>query len=58
MQEYFRLAEGVSEDKVILVFNNVAQKVIKDASKHARCTSVTTYYSQVNLLLFCMRLLK
>jgi hypothetical protein len=42
MQEYFRLADGVSEDEASLVFNNAAWKVIKNAFKHARCISVTT----------------
>jgi hypothetical protein len=45
MQEYYRLAEGVSEDEASLVFNNVACKVIKDAFKHARCISVASYYT-------------
>jgi hypothetical protein len=31
MQKLYRFAEGVSEDYVIVVFNNSAQKVIKDA---------------------------
>jgi hypothetical protein len=53
MQEHYRLAEGVSEDKARLIFNNVACKVIKDAFKHARCISVASYYTQMNLLLFC-----
>jgi hypothetical protein len=35
------------------VFNNVARKVIKDTFKHAYCISVATYYTHVNILLFC-----
>jgi hypothetical protein len=37
-------------DDANLVFNKVAQKVIKDAFKHTRCISVATYYTQMNLL--------
>jgi hypothetical protein len=58
MQEHYRLADGVSEEKASLVFNNVAHKVIEDAFKHAHYISVATYYTQVNLLLFCMQVLK
>jgi hypothetical protein len=58
MQEYYRLAIGVSKDEAILLFHNVAHKLIKDAFKHARCISVASYYTQVNLLLFCMQVLK
>jgi hypothetical protein len=36
----------------------VLQKVIKDAFKHARCSSVASYYTQVNLLLFYTQVLK
>jgi hypothetical protein len=46
-QEHFRLAEGVSEDVVIIVFNKVAHKVIKDAVKHARLVSISVFYMQV-----------
>jgi hypothetical protein len=45
MQEYFRLANGVSEAKASLVLNNVARKEIKDAFKHVHCISVATYYT-------------
>ncbi len=45
MQEYFCLADGVSEAEASLVFNNVARKEIKDAFKHVRCISVATYYT-------------
>jgi hypothetical protein len=58
MQEHYRLADGVSEEEANLVFNNVARKVIKDAIKHVCCTSVASYYTQVNLLLFCTQVLK
>jgi hypothetical protein len=58
MQEHYRLADGVSEGQANLVFNNDAWKVIKDAFKHARCISVASYYTQVNLLLFCTQVLK
>jgi hypothetical protein len=54
MHEHYRLAEGVSEDEAGLVFNNVACKVIKDAFKHVHCISITSYYTHVKLLLFCM----
>jgi hypothetical protein len=58
MQEYYRLTDGVSEDEASLVFNNAARKVIKDAFKHAQCIYVATYYTHVNLLLFCTHVLK
>jgi hypothetical protein len=58
MQEHYRLADGISEDEDNLIFNNVTQKVIKDAFKHVRCISVASYYTQVNLLHFCMQVLK
>jgi hypothetical protein len=58
MQEHYRLAEGVSEDGASLIFNNDARKVIQDAFKHARCISVASYCTQVNLLLFCTQVLK
>jgi hypothetical protein len=45
MQEYFHLADGVSEAEVSSMFNNVAQKVIKDAFKHVYCVYVVTYYT-------------
>jgi hypothetical protein len=44
------LANGISMDATNLVFNKATQKVIKDTFKHARCISIATYYSQVNLL--------
>jgi hypothetical protein len=58
MQEHYRLADGVSEDKANLIFNNATRKVIKDAVKHACRISVATYYMQVHLLLFCTLMLK
>jgi hypothetical protein len=58
MLDHCRLGEGVSEDEASLVFNNVVRKVIKDAFKYARCIYVTSYYTQVNLLLFYMQMLK
>jgi hypothetical protein len=58
MQEYYRLADGISENDANFIFNNVAWKVIKDAFKHVRYISVASYYMQVNLLLFCMQVLK
>jgi hypothetical protein len=58
MQEYYHLAEGVSEDEANLIFNNDARKVIKDTFKHACYISVASYYTQVNLLLFCTYVLK
>jgi hypothetical protein len=58
MQEHFHLSDGVSEAEGNLVFNNVAHNVIKDALKHACCISVAIYYTQVNLILFCMQVLK
>jgi hypothetical protein len=54
MHEHFHLADGVSKAEASPVFNNAAQKVIKDTFKHARCISVATYYRQMNLILFCM----
>jgi hypothetical protein len=58
MQEYYCLADNISEDEAILVFKNATLKVIKDAFKHARCISVASYYTQVNLLPFCTQVLK
>jgi magnesium-transporting ATPase (P-type) len=43
MQEHHRLADSVSEDEANLIFKNAAQKVIKDAFKHARCIYVASY---------------
>jgi hypothetical protein len=47
MQEHFRLAEGVSLETANIVFDKATEKVIKDAVKHARLVSTTTYYSQI-----------
>jgi hypothetical protein len=47
MQEHFCLPDRVSEVEASSVFNNAAQKVIKDAFKHARYIFVATYYTQV-----------
>jgi hypothetical protein len=58
MQEHLHLADRVSKAEASLEFNNNAHKVIKDAFKHACCISVATYYTHVNLLLFCMQVLK
>jgi hypothetical protein len=58
MQEHYRLSVGVCEAKASLVFNNVPHKVIKDASKHALSRFVASYYTQVNLFLFCTHVLK
>jgi hypothetical protein len=44
VQELYRLPEGVSEDDASVVFNNSAQKLIKDAIKHSRYQSITYYY--------------
>jgi hypothetical protein len=53
MQDHFHLTDGVNKAKATLVFNNVARNVIKDAFKHTRCISIATYYTHVNLILFC-----
>jgi hypothetical protein len=58
MQEHYRLADGNSEVEANLIFNNVIQKVINDTFKHARCISVVSYYTQVNLIPFCTQVLK
>jgi hypothetical protein len=58
MHEHVCLANKVSEDEAILMFNIAAWNVVKDAIKHARCIFVATYFSQVNLLLFCTHVLK
>jgi hypothetical protein len=58
MQEHYHLAKGVSEDEANLIFNNATCKVIKNAFKHARCISIVSYYTQVNLLISCMQVLK
>jgi hypothetical protein len=47
------LADGVSEEEANLVLNNAARKVIEDAFKHVYCISIASYYTHVNLLLFC-----
>jgi hypothetical protein len=57
MQEHYRFADGVSEDEANLIFNNATRKVIKDVFKNARCISVASYYTQVNLLPFCTHVL-
>jgi hypothetical protein len=49
-QEYYHLANGISMDDTNLIFNNAAQKVIKEAFKHAHFISIASYYTQVNLL--------
>jgi hypothetical protein len=58
MQEHYCLVDGISEDEANLIFNNAAQKVIKDAFKPTRCISVASYYTQMNLLPFCTWVLK
>jgi hypothetical protein len=58
MHEHYRLTDDVSEEEANLVFNNATQKVIKDTFKHTHCISVASYYTQVNLLLFYMQVLK
>jgi hypothetical protein len=47
MQEHFHLAEGVSFDAANIVFDKVAQKVIKDVVKHACLVSTALYYTKV-----------
>jgi hypothetical protein len=47
MQEHFYLAEGVSLDAANIVFDKAAQKVIKDAIKHARLVSTALYYTEL-----------
>jgi hypothetical protein len=44
MHELYRLLEGVSKCNTSMVFHNSAQKVIKDAIKHARFQSIAYYY--------------
>jgi hypothetical protein len=44
MQDHFRLADGVSEAKASIMFNNATCKVIKDAIKDYCCISIVTYY--------------
>jgi hypothetical protein len=58
MQEHYRLADGIRKDEANLVFSNATRKVIKDVFKLARCIFVASYYTQVNLLSFCMQVLK
>jgi hypothetical protein len=58
MHEHYRFADGVRKDEANLIFNNAAWKVVKDAFKHARCISVASYYTQVDLLPFCTQVLK
>jgi hypothetical protein len=45
MQEYFGLTEDVSIAMANIVINKAAQKVIKDAVKHAHLVSTSLYYS-------------
>jgi hypothetical protein len=47
VQELYHLSMGVSEDDALLVFNNSAQKVIKDTIKHAGYQLITYYYKCV-----------
>jgi hypothetical protein len=49
LEEHYRLAEGVSEDKASLIFNNAAHKVIKDAFKHTRCISACEFTSFLHI---------
>jgi hypothetical protein len=49
VQKLYCLSEGVSKDDALVVFNNSAQKVIKDAIKHARYQPIT-YYSRHELM--------
>jgi hypothetical protein len=42
------LVEAISLEVANIVFNKVAQKVIKDAVKHARLVSTALYYSEVS----------
>jgi hypothetical protein len=44
VQELYHMVEGVPEDDTSLVFNNFAQKVIKDTIKHSRYQSITYCY--------------
>jgi hypothetical protein len=46
-QNHFCLAKGVSIEMANIVYDKVAQKVIKDAIKHAHLVSIALYYSQV-----------
>jgi hypothetical protein len=46
VQELYHLDEGVFEDDPSVVFNNSAQKVIKDSIKHARYQLITYYYKR------------
>jgi hypothetical protein len=45
MQKHFCLANGVSEGEASFVFNNVAQKAVKDAFKHTHYIYVVTNYT-------------
>jgi hypothetical protein len=58
MKEHYRLADSIGEDEANLIFNNATQKLIKDAFKHVCCISIASYYTHVNLLPFCMQVLK
>jgi hypothetical protein len=58
MQEHYHLVNGISKDEANLIYNNATRKVIKDAFKHARCISMASYYTQVNLLPFYTQVLK
>jgi hypothetical protein len=46
-QEHFCLVEGVTLEAANIVFDTVAQKVIKDTVKHACLVSTDLYYTEV-----------
>jgi hypothetical protein len=41
------LSDGVSEQVASVIFHNSAQKVVKDAIKHARFQSIANYHKNV-----------
>jgi hypothetical protein len=47
IQELYRLPKCVSEQVAYVVFHNSAQKVVKDAIKHARFQSIAYYHRNV-----------
>jgi hypothetical protein len=44
LSEYFRLADGVTDENLGLIFDNVTRKVKKDTFKPARLQAITYYH--------------
>jgi hypothetical protein len=44
LSEYFRLADGVTDENLGLIFDNVTRKVKKGTFKPARLQAITYYH--------------